>query len=297
MPTLRAPRFYGDDVLASCLSGHRIFQGSGDPPDSVKRIQQALNDLGDTLAVDGIFGPATGAAVTAYKTTKGLVPNDPVVGPGTMGALDDDFAHEFIDASAAVASTPFDLGPRTGTRVDLEDGFAVCPFQNGVSMEVGHGVAFPVPAVVFAAWTTAGGQHGTFGVPINLPYALDSTRSVQEFSKVAFVFGVAEPFALSLEVWAASQAGRALIGLPTGAPQPLGTDGTTTAPHDNGVVLTVPGSPSQPQPKAVFDAWKARQGTDSQLGPPDGLPFPDPSGTIFPFQFGKLTLSSTGAVT
>jgi peptidoglycan hydrolase-like protein with peptidoglycan-binding domain len=301
MPTLRAPRFYGDDTLASCLDGHRIFQGSGDPPDSIKLIQKALNDLKvptTALAVDGIFGPQTGAAVTAYKTSRGLAPNDPVVGPGTTAALDDDFAHEFIDASAAtVAGTPFDLGARTGTRDDVEDGFAICPFQNGASMEIGHAVAYAVPAVVLAVWTTAGGKDGTYGVPINNPYLLDTSRAVQEFSQVAFFFGVPEPFALPQDVWAASQAGQGLIGLPTSAPQPVGTDGTIITPHDHGVVLSVPQAPPQPQPQAVFNAWMARQGTDAKLGPPDGLPFPDPSGTIFPFQLGKLTLSGSGTVT
>src|SRR5690242_17207272 len=87
MPSLRAPRFYNDDVLTSCLSGHLISQGSSDPPDVIMLIQQALNERGAALTVDGIFGPATAAAVTAYQTDKGLVPKDGIVGPGTMSAL------------------------------------------------------------------------------------------------------------------------------------------------------------------------------------------------------------------
>ena len=108
---LISPRFFGDDVLASCLSGHRIFDGSGDPPESVALIQQALADLGFGINADGVFGTDTDGAVTAYKTTKGITPNDPVVGPKTMAALDADFAHELLDAKAnIVAGTEFDLG-------------------------------------------------------------------------------------------------------------------------------------------------------------------------------------------
>lgn len=93
---LRSARLMGDRVLEECLAGrHRIFAGEQGLP--VKRIQQALIDLNLSVGpagADGIFGPDTGAAVTDYKTDKGLQPNDPVVGPGTMRALDDDLFHD-----------------------------------------------------------------------------------------------------------------------------------------------------------------------------------------------------------
>src|SRR4051812_16139371 len=156
-----SPRFFGDDVLESCLAGHRMFAGSGDPPESVALIQQALADLGFAVGVDGLFGLETGNAVTAYKTSKRLTPNDPVVGAGTMAALDSDFAHELFDAKANdVAGTRFDLGSRTGTRVDLVDGFATCEFQNGICIEVGHLNAYAMPTSVQTAWTEAGGLDG-----------------------------------------------------------------------------------------------------------------------------------------
>ncbi len=89
---LRGPRFSGDPVLEECFADrHRMmFPERGLP---VKRVQAALIELGlsvGSAGADGIFGQATGNAVTAYKTSKGLVPNDPVVGPGTSKALDDD---------------------------------------------------------------------------------------------------------------------------------------------------------------------------------------------------------------
>src|SRR5947209_3660257 len=118
-------------------------------------------------------------------TVLGLVPNDPVVGPGTMGALDEDFAHELIDAKAAAfAGTRFDLGPRTGTRDDTIDEFATCAFRDGAVMEVGHARAYAVSAVVLDAWTTAGGLAGVFGPPTSDPFEIDATRAAQEFANV-----------------------------------------------------------------------------------------------------------------
>lgn len=86
---LRGPRFSGDPVLEECFANrHRMMAPEQGLP--VKRVQAALIALGHSLEADGVFGPATGNAVTAYKTAKGLVPNDPVVGPGTSKTLDDD---------------------------------------------------------------------------------------------------------------------------------------------------------------------------------------------------------------
>jgi len=93
---LRSVRLKGDQVLENCLAGtHRMF--AGEDGLSVMRVQSALLDLGRSLGprgADGTFGPATGAAVTAYKADHGLVPNDPVVGPGTTRALDDELFHD-----------------------------------------------------------------------------------------------------------------------------------------------------------------------------------------------------------
>jgi peptidoglycan hydrolase-like protein with peptidoglycan-binding domain len=291
---LISPRFFGDDVLGSCLSGHRIFDGSGDPPESVGRIQQALSDLGFGAGVDGVFGTDTDSAVTAYKTSKGITPNDPVVGPETMGALDDDFAHELIDAKANdVAGTRFDLGDRIGTRVDLEDGFATCDFQNGICIELGHAVAYAMPSSVQTAWVAAGALEGTFGSPTTDPLELDDTRSVQEFTLVAFVFGGAQDFALDRDLWEASVAGGSMIGLPLSPPQPIGTGGARFVPHDQGVVLATPEGAPQPLPQAVFDLWSAQEAAGNSLGPPTAFAFPSTSGTtIFPFSNNGIELDT-----
>jgi hypothetical protein len=59
--------------------------------DSVALIQQALLASGFDLAESGVddgFGDETGTAVTNFKTSRGLIPNDPVVGIGTILQLD-----------------------------------------------------------------------------------------------------------------------------------------------------------------------------------------------------------------
>jgi len=60
---------------------------------AVQKVQEALIDLEFPLPIhgaDALFGDETGEAVTAYKRKKGLTPDDPVVGPGTMAALNQD---------------------------------------------------------------------------------------------------------------------------------------------------------------------------------------------------------------
>jgi hypothetical protein len=89
---LRSARLTGDPFLESCLNGtDRILSGRDGL--EVMRLQSGLLDVGLSVGpagVDGIFGSDTGAAVTAFKIRKGLVPSDPVVGRGTTQALDDE---------------------------------------------------------------------------------------------------------------------------------------------------------------------------------------------------------------
>ena len=60
--------------------------------DAVRKVQQALIDLGFSIAggADGVFGQQTGDAVTQFKLGHSLSPPDPVVGTGTITALDVD---------------------------------------------------------------------------------------------------------------------------------------------------------------------------------------------------------------
>lgn len=99
---LRSQRFRPNATLKSCVdSGHRIHAGERDA-DAVSRLQSALLDLGYTIpgGADGIFGDASGDAVVRFKTDEALQPNDPVAARGTIGRLDEYFAHEPEDPDA-----------------------------------------------------------------------------------------------------------------------------------------------------------------------------------------------------
>jgi hypothetical protein len=91
---LVSTRFESDPTLEDCLAGnHRMLALESGP--AVRKVQEALIDLGFPLPLHGAdseFGSETGVAVVAYKRTQGLHPDDPVVGPGTMAALDRDCA-------------------------------------------------------------------------------------------------------------------------------------------------------------------------------------------------------------
>lgn len=117
---LRGPRFSGDPVLEECFAGrHRMLAPEQGLP--VKRVQAALIELGGSVGPkvdDGIFGSDTGVAVSAYKASKDplLTPTDPVVGPGTSKALDDDL---FLTPRRLIrpsASSPLSWSPIASSR-------------------------------------------------------------------------------------------------------------------------------------------------------------------------------------
>ena len=58
----------------------------GDRGQQVKKLQEKLNALGESLVVDGIFGPGTHAAVINFQARNGLTV-DGIVGPKTKAAL------------------------------------------------------------------------------------------------------------------------------------------------------------------------------------------------------------------
>jgi peptidoglycan hydrolase-like protein with peptidoglycan-binding domain len=68
-----------------------LVQGSNGP--SVMELQARLNQRGEALAVDGLFGPLTRAAVVRFQQANALAP-DGIVGPLTWGALVDTPAPE-----------------------------------------------------------------------------------------------------------------------------------------------------------------------------------------------------------
>ena len=70
---------------------------------SVQELQTALNSQGANLAVDGVFGKRTHAAVTSYQSSQGLQV-DGVVGPKTRGALNGGVSTGGASASSGSSS-------------------------------------------------------------------------------------------------------------------------------------------------------------------------------------------------
>lgn len=81
-PCDRAPE--GDAMAGTLSPWPLVRQGDQDHP--VRTLQWLLRARGHSVAVDGIFGPLTDAAVRAFQRQKGLVV-DGIVGPYTWAAL------------------------------------------------------------------------------------------------------------------------------------------------------------------------------------------------------------------
>ena len=74
-------------LVGSLSAGTRPTLQSGSTGTDVKRLQRALIAArGQTLAIDGDFGPASTTAVKAYQTAQGLT-SDGIVGGLTWAAM------------------------------------------------------------------------------------------------------------------------------------------------------------------------------------------------------------------
>ncbi len=81
------------DLELIAAGGRRML--APEQSDSVALVQIALVAIGfplKTAGIDDSFGDETGDAVVKFKTDRGLFPNDPVVGPGTIKRLDREIA-------------------------------------------------------------------------------------------------------------------------------------------------------------------------------------------------------------
>jgi hypothetical protein len=98
-----------------------MFLKKGMQNQNVRRLQNRLNEMGYNVgAVDGIFGPRTERAVTAFQTDKGLSV-DGVVGNETWGAL--------FGQSLPVAIETLDGPPPYSQCFDIFDDFRLAGWQ------------------------------------------------------------------------------------------------------------------------------------------------------------------------
>ncbi|MND58099.1 putative peptidoglycan binding domain protein [compost metagenome] len=106
---LNAARFKGNIVLEALYDNEQLLR-KGDKGPAVKILQQALIDSGMTLpvyGVDGKFGAETENAVKTFQRASGLsgIDRDGVVGPTTMGWLDQRFTNSPTPAGTSRGAT------------------------------------------------------------------------------------------------------------------------------------------------------------------------------------------------
>jgi len=195
-------RFAGDPVLEDILNdpdtGTKKLQ-PGSPPDSVRRLQKALFDLGWTLRIHpplyeeadfvvGNYGPRTTEAVLAYKTHYDIhfPPAAPVgvidglAGPRTFARLDEQCA--LLDEAIAVINQRIaDLNAAGAAVQPLLQRFATLPIertsgthslatvagaQGAILYKRGIG-AFEVHGGIYDTYLNQGYASGPFGFPIS----------------------------------------------------------------------------------------------------------------------------------
>jgi len=107
---LQSKLFRGDPKLEAAAVSDAAHVTPGSTGEHVRKIQLALTQLdGATLRLDGIYGPATAAAVLAYKRKREIVNRsyqteaDNIVGKMTVAALD----REMLQSEAALEMTTF----------------------------------------------------------------------------------------------------------------------------------------------------------------------------------------------
>ncbi len=95
-------------VTTGASSGADPTLVEGDTGPAVQTLQTRLNVWGAKLTVDGVFGPATLAAVKAFQAAQKLTV-DGIVGPQTWAALDANPGQEPYPAPAALAVSSVSL--------------------------------------------------------------------------------------------------------------------------------------------------------------------------------------------
>jgi peptidoglycan hydrolase-like protein with peptidoglycan-binding domain len=123
---LQSRLFAGDPKLEAAAVSDAAHIEQGASGEHVRKIQVALTRLdGATIATDGKFGPATAAAVLAFKKKRDIVNRsyqsqaDSIVGRMTMAALDREMADAENEVRIVTDGSLCRLGeqPRPGFRV------------------------------------------------------------------------------------------------------------------------------------------------------------------------------------
>ena len=117
---------------SSSSSGAYVKLKSGDKGTEVKKLQQALKDLGYNVSADGTYGPITVAAVTAFQKLNGL-DDDGIAGAKTQTVLYSGNAKRYDSSSNSGSSSG---GSSSGGSSSGSTGTTVAP--NGVTIQLLH---------------------------------------------------------------------------------------------------------------------------------------------------------------
>jgi hypothetical protein len=188
---LQAPRFVGNAQLERALNNEELIQ-RGSTGDAVRLIQESLLAEGYNLpgfGVDGIFGRETKALVQQFQTDAGAVKIDGIVGPETMGLLDNHDPSNTAGLGAVRKIGPVP-GPRPAPAPGCDTRFA------GIAFTLANQVATPVTPAANIAVVLLGGRPflRMRGIaPANyqphVTIAAPSNASAQEF-EVGFISNV-----------------------------------------------------------------------------------------------------------
>ncbi|MEE1441500.1 MAG: peptidoglycan-binding protein [Christensenellales bacterium] len=117
---------------SSSSSGAYVKLKSGDKGTEVKKLQQALKDLGYNVSADGTYGPITVAAVTAFQKLNGL-DDDGIAGAKTQTVLYSGNAKRYDSSSNSGSSSG---GSSSGGSSSGSTGTTVAP--NGATIQLLH---------------------------------------------------------------------------------------------------------------------------------------------------------------
>ena len=117
---------------SSSSSGAYVKLQSGDKGTEVKKLQQALKDLGYNVSADGTYGPITVAAVTAFQKLNGL-DDDGIAGAKTQTVLYSGNAKRYDSSSNSGSSSG---GSSSGSSSSGSTGTTVAP--NGATIQLLH---------------------------------------------------------------------------------------------------------------------------------------------------------------
>lgn len=117
---------------SSSSSGAYVKLKSGDKGTEVKKLQQALKDLGYNVSADGTYGPITVAAVTAFQKLNGL-DDDGIAGAKTQTVLYSGNAKRYDSSSNSGSSSG---GSSSGGSSSGGTGTTVAP--NGATIQLLH---------------------------------------------------------------------------------------------------------------------------------------------------------------